>query len=85
MKLRSRIILISCVIFFCISLISNIIILLLMNKSFLQEAESKALGDAIKSFSDVETKVEEYTNRIDDDVLKYILKKQNDDYIICTR
>ncbi|MCM1498767.1 MAG: HAMP domain-containing histidine kinase [Clostridium sp.] len=85
MKLRSRIILISCVMLFGVSLISNFVILLLLGKSFQQEAESQALGDAIKRFSDIDGKVTEWKGTIDEDVLKYILKKRNDDYLICTK
>lgn len=84
MKLRSKILLISCITVFFTSILCNTVILFLMSDSFRKEAESVALKEAANSFREIKSE----TGRVDwldvdERIMAYFFKKEGDDYLIC--
>lgn len=86
MKLKTKLLLITCITILGISLFCNVILLIFMKSSFTKEAESSSLQNATKSFLDIEKTIMRYNEsniKISDNIIGYLMKKQADDYFIC--
>lgn len=86
MKLKTKIIWITCLAAFIISLTGYAVIWVLTRRSFLNEAEIKGYQNAHSVVSDLEQLVNKKgTRNLDDRVLEYFFKSQGDDYNLCFR
>lgn len=84
MKLRTRIILISCMAVLAACLVSDVLILHLTGKSYQNEAYVKAYQNAYMMLSQLEQGLLEFEGNTEEAVyLEYYLKQNGDDYDIC--
>lgn len=88
MRLRTKIILISCISVLAALLAGDIIIWILAGKSFMNEAVAGAYQESFIITKDLEQKLnnlEKVTYNIDSVYLQYLMKSYKDDYNICIR
>ncbi len=86
MKLKSKILLISSITVLVTSMLCSVVILILVKKSFMREAESSTLQDAVSSFRDIEDEIEFIGEKnLDELVMEYIFKKKGEDFLICLK
>lgn len=87
MRLKTKIILISCIGVLFSSIVSSAAVYRLVKKVSLDAAEGQSFKNAIVSYSNVEEEIKLRNNgaydQINDKVMQYILKKQNDEMLVC--
>lgn len=87
MRLKTKIILISCTsILFSLAVCSVVVYSLVRNISF-DAAEGQSFKNAITAFSKLEDSIDSLNSRmeesIDNTIMQYILKRQNDEMLVC--
>lgn len=86
MKLRTRIILVSCIAVLAACLVSDAIIWQLTGKSYENEAYAKAYQNAYMTVARIEQGIAEYKQKnAENTYLEYFFKTRGDDYNVCFR
>lgn len=80
MKLKTRIILVSCGMVVIVSLITNFISWYFMKKSLRNEAVSNAYSSAINQYKELFNRIE-----VNDEYIQYYLNKSKNEYIACIK
>ncbi|MDE7121066.1 MAG: hypothetical protein K2O42_02785, partial [Oscillospiraceae bacterium] len=83
MKLRTRIIAISCIMLLTASMAVNIVTLTLMWKSIKNEAFIKAYQNTYMKIQEVKQRLIQVGELVDREFLEYYFKSYNDEYFIC--
>ncbi|MBD5137200.1 MAG: HAMP domain-containing histidine kinase [Lachnospiraceae bacterium] len=83
MKLRTRIIAISCIMLLTASMAVNIVTLTLMWKSIKNEAFIKAYQNTYMKMQEVKQRLIQVGELVDREFLEYYFKSYNDEYFIC--
>lgn len=85
MKLRTKIIVVNCIILFLALLVSDVVIWNIYRDSLMKEAMQTAYARAYKVFDAFDTFVDGSDGEPDEIMVRYFLKNRNDDYTICIK
>lgn len=87
MRIKTKMILICCISVLFSSAVCSVVVYSLVKNSSLNAAEAQGLKNALVEFSNIEERIGTLyagkTNIIDEEVMKYILKEQNDEMLVC--
>lgn len=85
MKLRTKIILLNCIMLFLAMLVSDVVIWDICHDSLLQEAVQTSYAETYKIFDEFYTFVENMGEAVDANTISYFFKNREDDYTVCIK